>query len=76
MEMDEADLVGASERVRSSPIDATLEDEAWTWLRSHDERVYSFVDATSFAFMHRHRTLVVVPCRWRATASVPVSRHP
>jgi len=49
------DLVGASERVTSSPIDATLEDEAWTWLRRHDERVYSFVDATSFAFMRRHR---------------------
>jgi predicted nucleic acid-binding protein len=31
------------------------EDEAWRWLRRHDERVYSFVDATSFAFMRRMR---------------------
>ena len=28
-----------------------LEDEALAWLRQHDEREYSFVDATSFAFM-------------------------
>ncbi|HEY5708887.1 MAG TPA: type II toxin-antitoxin system VapC family toxin [Solirubrobacterales bacterium] len=29
----------------------TLEDEALRWLRQHDEREYSFVDATSFAYM-------------------------
>lgn len=28
-----------------------IEDEALGWLRRHDEREYSFVDATSFAFM-------------------------
>jgi uncharacterized protein len=28
-----------------------LEDEALRWLRLHDEREYSFVDATSFAYM-------------------------
>lgn len=28
-----------------------LEDEALRWLRQHDEREYSFVDATSFAYM-------------------------
>lgn len=28
-----------------------LEDEALHWLRQHDEREYSFVDATSFAYM-------------------------
>jgi uncharacterized protein len=28
-----------------------LEDDAWQWLRRHDERRYSFVDATSFAVM-------------------------
>ena len=28
-----------------------LEGEALDWLRRHDERQYSFVDATSFAFM-------------------------
>lgn len=36
-------------RVVRVPEDA--EDEALRWLRMHDEREYSFVDATSFAFM-------------------------
>ncbi|MFN2581964.1 MAG: type II toxin-antitoxin system VapC family toxin [Candidatus Dormibacteria bacterium] len=33
-----------------------LETEAWAWLRRRTERVYSFVDATSFAVM-RHRRI-------------------
>jgi predicted nucleic acid-binding protein len=32
-------------------LDHDLEAEAWEWLRAHDERPYSFVDATSFALM-------------------------
>ncbi len=32
-------------------IDEESEDRAWRWLRQHDEREYSFVDATSFAVM-------------------------
>jgi len=32
-------------------VPAGIEDEALRWLRRHDEREYSFVDATSFAFM-------------------------
>jgi predicted nucleic acid-binding protein len=28
---------------------------AWAWLRRHDERVYSFVDATSFRIMRDRR---------------------
>jgi uncharacterized protein len=34
-------------------VDAATEAEAWRWLRRHDEREYSFVDATSFAPMRR-----------------------
>ena len=34
-----------------SSIRGTMEDEALRWLRQHDEREYSFVDATSFAYM-------------------------
>ena len=35
----------------------TVEQElaAWAWLRRHDERVYSFVDATSFRIMRDRR---------------------
>jgi predicted nucleic acid-binding protein len=32
-----------------------LEDEALRWLPQHDEREYSFVDATSFALMRSLR---------------------
>ncbi len=37
------------------PIDEDLTAEAWRWLQRHDERSYSFVDATSFALMRRMR---------------------
>jgi predicted nucleic acid-binding protein len=36
-------------------VDEVVEDEAWRWLERHDERTYSFVDATSFALMRRRR---------------------
>jgi predicted nucleic acid-binding protein len=36
-------------------IDEGIEREALAWLRRHDERVYSFVDATSFVVMRRER---------------------
>lgn len=40
-------------RLRVLPIGPDDEQEAWAWLRRHDEREYSFVDATSFALMRR-----------------------
>lgn len=55
-----AAAVGFVDRVRALPnleiafAGDTLEAEAWAWLRRHDEREYSFVDAVSFALM-RHR---------------------
>ena len=36
-------------------VDEATEQEAWEWLHRHDERAYSFVDATSFAVMRRLR---------------------
>jgi len=32
-----------------------VERVAWSWLQQHDEREYSFVDATSFVMMQRLR---------------------
>lgn len=49
------DAIHASPRVEVAIIDAQDEAQAWAWLRDHDERVYSFVDATSFAIMRRRR---------------------
>ena len=31
------------------------EAKAWVWLRKHDERAYSYVDATSFQVMRERR---------------------
>jgi uncharacterized protein len=49
------DRLVAAANVTVERIDAELEDEAWSWLRVHDERPYSFVDATSFALMRKLR---------------------
>lgn len=47
------DRVRATDRVQISFVGPELEREAWDWLRRHDERTCSFVDATSFAVMRR-----------------------
>lgn len=49
------DAIGESPRVEVARIDESDEDRAWSWLRRHDERAYSFVDATSYALMRRRR---------------------
>jgi len=36
-------------------VEESVEREARAWLRRHDERVYSFVHATSFIVMRRER---------------------
>jgi predicted nucleic acid-binding protein len=51
------DHVARSSRLTVSFVDGATEADAWQWLRRHDEREYSFVDATSFAIMRRHRIL-------------------
>ena len=47
------DRVEGAETVDIAFVMPDLEHEAWSWLRRHDERRYSFVDATSFALMRR-----------------------
>ncbi|MGI8429890.1 MAG: type II toxin-antitoxin system VapC family toxin [Solirubrobacteraceae bacterium] len=42
-------------RLETAFVTAAVEAEAWRWLRRHNEREYSFVDATSFAVMRRRR---------------------
>jgi predicted nucleic acid-binding protein len=49
------DTIQVSDDLAVARIDANLEAEAWAWLRVHDERPYSFVDATSFALMRKLR---------------------
>jgi predicted nucleic acid-binding protein len=38
-------------RLRVVPVDERWDAEALAWLRRHDEREYSYVDATSFTVM-------------------------
>ena len=45
------DSLDRSARLEVVLVPPKLEDRAWSWLRKHDERTYSFVDATSFALM-------------------------
>ena len=49
------DRAQSAERLEIAFASRGLETEAWTWLRRHDERAYSFVDATSFALMRKLR---------------------
>jgi uncharacterized protein len=49
------DRARADVRVKVERVDELVERGAWNWLRIHDERPYSFVDATSFALMRELR---------------------
>ena len=53
--VDLLDALDRSPRLRIITVDSELENEALRWLRRHDEREYSFVDATSFAVMRSVR---------------------
>ena len=45
------DALSRTALVEVVSVNETLEEQALGWLRRHDEREYSFVDATSFALM-------------------------
>jgi predicted nucleic acid-binding protein len=45
------EMVDRTPRLEVAFVGEPLERESLSWLRQHDEREYSFVDATSFALM-------------------------
>jgi predicted nucleic acid-binding protein len=49
------DALGRTARLSAVFVSEELEEQALRWLRRHDEREYSFVDATSFALMRSLR---------------------
>lgn len=51
------DALRRSERYRIMHVERELEEAAYEWLRKHDEREYSFVDAVSFQLMSEHNIL-------------------
>jgi uncharacterized protein len=48
-------MLETTPRIHVERVSERLEQEALNWLRQHDEREYSFVDATSFALMRSLR---------------------
>ena len=49
------DALDGSPRIRVIAVEPKQEEEALGWLRRHDEREYSFVDATCFAVMRARK---------------------
>ena len=53
--IDRADDLVSAGRLTVHSVTSREELRAWRWLRRHDERAYSFVDATSFEVMRARR---------------------
>jgi predicted nucleic acid-binding protein len=53
--LDRLDTLSSAERLVVHRVTEEQEAAAWEWLRKHDERVYSYVDATSFRVMRDRR---------------------
>jgi len=49
------EMLAATRRVDVVLVEQDVENRALRWLRQHEEREYSFVDATSFALMRSLR---------------------
>jgi predicted nucleic acid-binding protein len=53
--LDRLDTLCNAARLVVHRVNEDQEAAAWDWLRKHDERAYSFVDATSFRVMRDRR---------------------
>jgi predicted nucleic acid-binding protein len=53
--LDRVDRLIQDDRLVVHRVTEAQEAAAWEWLRKHDEREYSFVDATSFRVMRDRR---------------------
>jgi uncharacterized protein len=53
--LDRVEVLVSAERLVVHRVTEDQEAAAWDWLRRHDERKYSFVDATSFRVMRDRR---------------------
>lgn len=53
--LDRLETLTMAERLVVHRVTEDQEAAAWEWLRRHDERVYSYVDATSFRVMRDRR---------------------
>lgn len=53
--LDRVGILGDQAKLVIHRVTVDQEKNAWGWLRQHDERAYSFVDATSFQVMRERR---------------------
>jgi predicted nucleic acid-binding protein len=53
--LDRLETLTSADRLVVHRVTEEQEAAAWEWLRSHDEREYSYVDATSFRVMRDRR---------------------
>lgn len=53
--LDRVETLIKGDRLVVNRVTEGQETAAWEWLRRHDERVYSYVDATSFRVMRDRR---------------------
>ena len=53
--LDRLDTLATAGRLVVHRVTEDQEAAAWDWLRRHDERVYSYADATSFRVMRDRR---------------------
>jgi uncharacterized protein len=53
--IDRVEALVDSGRLVVHRVTESQEEAAWDWLRKHDERAYSYVDATSFRVMRDRR---------------------
>ena len=53
--LDRVDALIEQGRLVRHRVTSDQADDAWSWLRKRDERVYSYVDATSFRVMRDRR---------------------
>ena len=53
--LDRIEALAAANRMVVHKVTEQQTSSAWKWLRRHDERAYSFVDATSFQVMRDRR---------------------
>ena len=53
--IDRVDVLASANKPVVHAVTGDEESRAWRWLRRHDQRQYSFVDATSFEVMRARR---------------------
>ncbi|MDE0269376.1 MAG: PIN domain-containing protein [Acidimicrobiaceae bacterium] len=74
--LDRIEALQSANKLTVHSVTDKQESRAWHWLRRHDERVYSFVDAASFEVMRSRRLREVLAFDNDFTAAGFIELHP